>query len=104
MVVLYYGHPLSRGPAQASNKQSCLGSQELGQCRIPPRFVLEELTYKCRAPIEDCSSCKHMKAASKSKSSALIAVSSLGDAIFRVNNNVKKQRTVKRPPHSSLLT
>ena len=90
-----YGGPLTRGPAQASNKQSHLGSQVLGQCPIPLQFVLEELNYKRRAPTEDCSSCKHRKAASKCKSSALIVVSSLGDAIFRVNN-VKKQMTVKR--------
>lgn len=39
----YYGSPLTRGAAQASNKQSRLGSQVLGQCPIPLRFVLEEL-------------------------------------------------------------
>lgn len=94
--VCHYGGPLTRGPAQASNKQSHLGSQMLGQCPIPLWFVLEELNYKCRALTKDCSSCKYTKVASKSKSSALIMVSSLGDVIFRINNNVKNQRTVKR--------
>lgn len=73
--VCHYGGPLTRGPAQASNKQSHLGSQMLGQCPIPLWFVLEELNYKCRALTKDCSSCKYTKVASKSKSSALIMVS-----------------------------
>lgn len=63
----------------------------LGQHPIPLRFVLEKLNYKCRTPTQDRGSRKHVRAVNKS-----IVDSLLGDAIFGINNNAKKQTTVKK--------